>query len=170
MAYLVRKIVIKRWPDGKNTFFQDINSLQADAVSDLVTKNNTLSWWKIDDLTQIEEVGLSVISKLNDGTERIYLIALPYETLNSKFKLAKTPDNGETAIPKMKENHYDICELNYESLGILSSLIAQETSAPNSCLIRKMKVKPTISKFKELIEAGKVDYDMLGKYLKEKLA
>ncbi len=169
MSYLVRKITISKWPDGVNSCFTNIKELRADAISDLRTQSDTLSWWYINDLDEIEEIGLAFISILPESTDKISLIAIPYEVLSQSFKLKNTPENGITALKNMKEKHYDICDLNYSDLGRIGSIIAKETIKNKNPLIHRIKVSKTIEKFKKLYSDGNLDYDSLGKYLKRKL-
>ena len=157
MAYLVRKININQWPDGENSFFVSKEELNADAVtSDLRTTNNTLSWWRIDDETELEQ-------------NNIRIIALSFEELEANFCLKNTPNQGDTAVKEFKQRHYDMCNMNYGLLGKISYFIAKETSQTKKNMILKINVKAAIAKIKELVEKGKADKEMLGDYIKEQL-
>ncbi len=170
MAYLVRKININQWPDGENSFFVSKEELNADAVtSDLRTTNNTLSWWRIDDETELESAGISIVSKLNSKQNNIRIIALSFEELEANFCLKNTPNQGDTAVKEFKQRHYDMCNMNYGLLGKISYFIAKETSQTKKNMILKINVKAAIAKIKELVEKGKADKEMLGDYIKEQL-
>lgn len=170
MAYLVRKININNWPDGEHSFLTSKEELRADSItSDLRTTNDTLSWWRVEDETELEHVGTSIVSILKSKQNNIRIIALPYEEIEKKFDLKNTPQNGDTAILKFKQRHYDICNLNYGSLGDLGYIIAKETSNIETNLVLKINVNEAIVKIKEMIEKGEADKDLLGAYIKEKL-
>lgn len=170
MAYLVRKIVINRWPDGKNSFFTNKDELPADTiVTEFKTSNNTLSWWRIEDIKDIKDLGISFVSKLNMGQKNIRLIAFPFDQIEKKFVLEHTPENGDTALLKYKDCHYDMCKLNYAALGELGELIAKATTQEDNNFIVKINVESSIEAIKKLYDAGGVDGDLLGTYIKQKL-
>lgn len=170
MAFLVRKIVISRWPDGLNSFFTTKENLSADSITkELNTSKNMLSWWRIEKIEKIIDIGLSFVSKLDLGQRDMRLLALPFETIDAKFDLQNTPENGDTAIPSLKQYHYDICNLTFGSLGDLATLIAQETIKQDNGFIVKIKVKDAIESIKLLLEEGKADSDLLGEYIKKEL-
>lgn len=170
MAFLVRKININNWPDGEYSFLTSKEELTADSItSDLRTTNNTLSWWRVEDESELAIIGASIVSIMKSKQNNIRIVVLPYEDIETKFNLKNTPEHGDTAIIKFKQKHYDICNLNYGSLGDLSFLIAQETSKTKNNLVLKINVNEAIAKIKELIEKGEADKDLLGTYVKEKL-
>lgn len=169
MVYLVRKLVLSRWPDGENLIYDNnINHLSADCITkELNTSSNQLSWWKAENDLDLNGIAVSYCSKIVTGTDKFWFIKLPFEELTEKFIIKNTPENGYTAIPKMKEKHYDMCNLNYESLGQIGDIIANATSSVKN--IYKVKVKQALKDLKDLLDAGEVDVNLLGKYSKEKL-
>ena len=167
MAYLVRKININQWPDGVNSFLTSKEDLKADTVtSDLRTTNNTLSWWRIEDETELESAGVSIVSKLNSKQNNIRIIALPFDELVANFCLKNTPNQGDTAIKKYKQQHFDMCNLNYGLLGEIGYIIAKETSQTTKNMVLKINVKEAIAKIRELVERGEADKEILGDYIK----
>lgn len=170
MAYLVRKIRLALWPDGINKNFINVDALQADTIiSEFKTVGNELSWWKIEDLAEIEELSASIVSKFDNKLTNIDLIALPFEDIEKEFQLQNTPNHANTAVKKFREHHFDMCGLTYGTLGNLASIIARNTSLINNESIIRVKVKKAISVIKDLIEKGEVDKERLGLYVKKEM-
>lgn len=166
MAYLVRKIGPSHWPDGKNSFFTSIDNLAADSISELSTKENSLSCWKIEDASEIESIALSFISKLNFKQGSISLVMLPFDEINNKFSLNHSPEDGDTAIPSVKELHYNISHLTYKSLGDLGSIIASASSNLVQKMVYRIRIKDAIEPLRKMSELGELDADLLGDYIK----
>ena len=169
MAYLVRKINVNRWPDGANISLDGFE-VQADAITnDLRTDNNEISWWRVDDLSQIEMVGVSFVSTLKEKANGVFrFVAIPFDEVNEKLSIKNTPEHGITAIKAMKNEHYDIFGLNYKSLGVLADIVANSTADKSMRFIKTLKVKDAISKLKQLKQQNELDVACLG-FVKDKL-
>lgn len=170
MAYLVKKINVANWPDGENTFFNSINNLSADAITnDIRTDSNELSLWQIEVLSDIAKVGISFVSSLDNKQNKIYLIALPFDEISGKFELKNTPKHGKTAIIGFNKHHYDLCNLTFEKLGDLAEVIASKTSDGSHKYVQSILVKDAINSIREMLTKGMIDRNKLGKYVKEQL-
>lgn len=170
MAYLVRKISITRWPDGVNNVFKSVDEISADAITkDLSTENNELSWWKIDDLSEMKMIGYSIISKFSRRQANVKLVAISYEDAAKVLSIKHTPENGDTAIPKIKEKHYDVYGINYNKLGLLGQMIAQATSLKESKFVLNVSLKNAIEELIQMKKNGEVDSSLLGEYIKEQI-
>lgn len=169
MAYLVRKVGISHWPDGENRLFTCKDALPADAIGDLGTKNNELSVWKIEDEPEVESIGLSFISTLNQGQGSIRLVILPFNEIEQNFDLQNSPEDGLTAIPSVRANHYNIVNLTYGKLGEFAEIVAVATSNREKRYVYTFKIKEQLKKLRELYLAGQLDFALLGSYIKQQL-
>ncbi len=170
MAYLARRLKkLTYWPSDQDQYSNN-ELISADAITrDLTTSGDEISWWKIDNLEDAEDVGLSFVSKLDEGTGIIYIVMIPFDDISSKLNIKNTPEHGETAVIGMEQNHYDIYNLNYKTLGVLGDLVARQTSNESHRYIASFKVKKLIEKLGQFIDEGKVNVSKLGKYAVSKL-
>jgi hypothetical protein len=120
MSLLVRKISRGKWPDDNNCSLENI---PGDAISDLRTFNNTLSFWYVTSEDDLKEaiIALASGSKI-DTVEKIDIVWVDIQQLLDKdVKIVSSP--GDTAIDDLAETHRDVCNLTYSSLGIVSKII-----------------------------------------------
>ena len=170
MAYLVRKINVSNWPDGENTPFSSVDDVQADAITnDLKTDKNEISWWKIEDLSEMELAGASFVSTLQKKQSGVLrFVAIPFEETEASLQIVNTPEHGRTAVKSMKSSHYDIQSLNYGNLAKLIELVARSTSDKECRFIKTLLVKDAIKKLKELKIQDALDMNLLG-FAKEEI-
>jgi len=170
MAFLVRKINVENWPDGVIRLNTNIDDLPADSItSDLKTTNNDLSFWKIENLTEVDKVGMAIISSFDKTPRTLFLVALSYEDIASNFTIKNTPRHGKTAIIEMKQFHYDVRNLNYKLLGELSNLIASATANPQHLYVIPIDITAVTNQIKALVGTPAVDSNALGEYIKNQL-
>lgn len=172
MAFLVRKINIEQWPKGTNKDFTCIENLSADTIiKEFNTSGNALSLWKIENESEIKEIGASFTSRFKTKQAVFRLILFPYELIDKNFQLEHTPKNADTAIRKFRNCHYDMCNLTYGSLGLLASIITKYTTDTElkDKYIKKIDVKESL----QIIDAYRldkeVDENLLGRYVKKEL-
>lgn len=171
MSFLARRIKkVAYWPCDKNSY-SDMSAISADAVTnDLTTKNNEISWWRIESVDEAEQVGLSFISKLDKGQSGVInIVMIPFDEVSNKLSLKHTPEHGDTAIKDMETTHYDICNLNYEKLGVLGDIVAKSTSHESHMFIATFKIKQLFEKLEQYKLAGKLNVAELGEYAASKL-
>lgn len=161
MSYLVRKISIGNW-NVDNPNFEDVS---ADAITkDLKTEGNINSWWKIDNLDDLEMMALSIASCF-ELKGNVGVVAIPFETIDEKLDIQQSA--GKTAIIEYQSAHYDITNLNYRTLGILASLILKQLN--NTRNYHLLTFKKIIEKIKKIIQDGNltINRDLLGNAIKE---
>ncbi len=140
MSYYVRKIARAKWPETAC----DINSLPADAISDLRTTGNTLSVWRIDSLSDLDKAALALAaSSKSDKIETISLIWIDEEEiLHNSF--ATENSEGDTIVEDLSSLHRDFVGLTYASLGSLSSLIIKSLELNQYQRYTKAKIKSAL--------------------------
>lgn len=135
MSILVRKIRKHLWGDmvdvvPNNLLYRWMKghkyNSRADAITKcLVTEENQLSCWEIEDKSQIERAILALITGSKQGNiGSIDYILIPSEDL-SKYglKVKVSTDDADTAAESLKKMHRDIVGLDYEKLGKVQDLI-----------------------------------------------
>jgi len=121
MCLLIRKIERTKWLQNDITNGAEVS---ADAITNcLKTKNNSLSVWRIEDDSAVEDAVLAIVSN-SQHPDTIHVALLhEREVLASGFQLeAKL---GVTRVERLRDTHCDICGLTYGSLGLIARLIVE---------------------------------------------
>ena len=167
MSFLVRKITMSRWPRNN---YGGLSDISADTLTNVLnTKNNELSFWKAENEEEIKEIGASFFSRLNGAQSYISLVAIPYEELESISSLKNSPKHGDTAIPKLKIKHYDLCNLTGKSLCATADAIAKRTSNLDLNQIIDLDKDEAITVLQKMLTDGEVDKSLLGDFMKGEL-
>ena len=162
MTLLVRKIEQAKWlqKDIKNG-----EDASADAITNCMkTTQNTLSTWKINDATELEHAVLAIVSN-HHHLDAIDVVCFDRDGLEKEgISLIESP--GITAYEKLKDQHVDIANLSYKSLGIVAGTIIEEFKKSKIKRYTKNKIKQLLS---SAIESGELDIKQLSDSLKKKL-
>ena len=121
MAYWVRKISRGKWPEK----IIPVDDMPADIISkDLRTEKNTLSFWRIENLDDLERAALALAaSSKSTSIETIEVVYIPEEDIYSASFEVDDNSPGDTIVPDLAKMHRDLCALNFRKLGMISSLI-----------------------------------------------
>lgn len=123
MTLLVRKISRAKWPSQECS----IDEIFADAIGDLKTTNNTLSFWEISSEEELEAAALALsASSKSERLETISIVWIPKEDLTDSNILIKSDNPGDTVIEDLAQKHRDLYKITYKSLGILARFINDE--------------------------------------------
>jgi hypothetical protein len=138
---LVRKIDKAKWITG-STPIEPLSS--ADAITNcLKTKNNTLSVWRIDSETELEEAVLAIVSG-QDHLDTIDVVMLDDDYL-IKCKIPTKEIEGRTPVEDLKHTHRDLSSLDFWAIGMVAEHIVEN--------IKKDKLKRfTQAKLKKIIK------------------
>lgn len=140
MSYYVRKISRAKWPDNNC----DINVLPADAISDLRTTGNSLSFWRIDSLCDLDKAALALAaSSKSDRIENISLIWIDEEEI-IRDGLSTESSAGDTIVEDLASLHRDCVGLTYASLGSLSSMIVKSLQLNQYQRYTKKEIKTVL--------------------------
>jgi hypothetical protein len=140
MQLLVRKINRSKW----NNADEDIFKLSSDAITScLRSSRNTLSVWKIESESDLDEAVLALISNFQK-LESIDIVTLDGDYL-IKAMVEQEQTEGITPISDLVDSHYDLKNLNYYKIGIVAEHIIQR--------IKLNKVKRyTINELKRILK------------------
>lgn len=120
MSILARKTTLSKWQRAYDICKNNIDHLPADVItSDLRTFGNTLSTWKVDCDENHKMLLDDVIIALLTGpkVERIETIDLIFIDTDRYNQFEYQNTDGCTLVESLKEKHYDVCNLNFKSLG-----------------------------------------------------
>ncbi|WP_322552033.1 hypothetical protein AAB109_11345 [Priestia megaterium] len=107
----------------------------ADTItSDLRTRSNTLSLWRIENKEDLTKAVLALAVGRNQITRLDVMILDQVEFEEADLTIEHTPENGHTPLENFHENHYDLIDMDYQKLGVLSQLIIDNVKNPEKCI------------------------------------
>ena len=164
MSLLVRKISRAKWPEKNSTI--KIDNLQADAVSELRTSKNTLSFWAIDNVSELKNAVVALaVAPLASRLEKIDVIWIDDKDL-TQLGIEIEPTKGVTAAIEYADTHRDVCNLTYSSLGIMAKAVMDAIHAGRHERIGKKEVKDYV---KEALLNGYIDLNLCKDEMKTEL-
>ncbi len=119
MELLIRKINRAKWMQNDIIKGEDVS---ADAITNCMkTSKNTLSSWRIDSVEKLNDAVLAIVSNHQhlDAIDVVFLS--PSELTKRGVILKNTP--GQTPVNNFVEQHVDISDLTYRSLGVVADQI-----------------------------------------------
>jgi hypothetical protein len=160
MSFLVRKITRAKWDVS-----DEVGPINADAITQcLKTKDNTLSFWRIDSEENVSEGVLAIVAS-NENLDKIDVVVLDEALLESKsIFIDATP--GRTACVDLVDSHRDLAKLNVLNLAVVSDAIAEQIRNGNAKRYTLTKLRALII---EAIDAGRIDVESLSEGVKRKV-
>lgn len=121
MSLLVRKIDRAKWIQNDIANGKEVS---ADAITNCMkTKDNTLSVWKIDNPSHVNDAVLAMASYF-DHLDTIDIVVLDESALE-RAGLRIVPTPGNTPVKRLVDFHRLISELTYRTLGVLAGFTTQ---------------------------------------------
>jgi hypothetical protein len=158
---MVRKIDGAKWnrfDESKGT-----EAVPADLITkDLKTNKNTLSLWLADSESCIEDVILALVSSYK-SIDTIDIIKINRKFIDEK-ELSLKQTKGSTAYSIYINNHYDLIDLTYKSLGCFVKLILE-----NKATIERKRAPYIKSILKDGIDKKKIAIEDLDPHIVESL-
>ena len=150
MSLLVRKIEKGKWLQNDIVSGEDVS---ADAITNCMkTKKNTLSMWRIDNEAQIDDAVLAIVSA-HHHLDAIDVVWINKDQLEEKgVSMQDTP--GNTPVDDLVDNHVDVLDLTYISLGKVAHCIVKcfhDSSVERYTRVRLKKL------LRKAIESGRLE-------------
>jgi hypothetical protein len=164
MAYLVRKIARGKWSD-----FSSLEELSADVITaDLRTQNNTLSVWKIDDESKLDDAILALATSKNvTEIDKMYVVIISEKSLSDMNFSIKNTEKGDTVVEELADTHRDVEGLKYPTLGKFATVILEQLQHEREILKTKKDIENIL---KNAIYAKRLDTTKLSDKLREKIS
>ena len=146
---LARKVSMSKW---NNQIENKSKVVSADAITScLKTKDNTLSVWCVENV----EDAVLALACVNTSISPIDILEFTKERLG-EISIEISAVKATNPVADLVNKHYDIINLNYNSLGIIANEIANETIKNSTFITRysKPKVKKIIE---QAITDGRVN-------------
>lgn len=154
MGFLIRKITKSKWVnvnDAQNKKL-DPDDIFADAVTScLRTSGNTLSFWKIDDINNEDELNMIVLSLIaNSKNEHLSTIDILYFEYDEKVFSQKginfEVSNGDTTIKSCVGKHIDMVKINLKTISVVVELFCDFLNKSQSKRFSKGTVKELLER------------------------
>lgn len=162
MALFIRKIEMQKWNQNK-ILSGEVPS--ADAITgSLRTINNTLSLWEINDVAELQDAILAIVSQ-SEKADSIDILIIDPELVR-KVELSYERTKGLTPYDDFVNRHLDLTKLDYISLGKVADIIIESIRQKNHKRITRAEIKALIIK---AIETNKIRIESLNQKLKDDL-
>jgi len=150
VPFFLRKIRKAKWYKNENVSWLAEGELQADALSDLETKNNELSVWYVeDDKSNLEQIAAALAAS-GDAISNLDYALLDQEVL-SEVSIKVRNTRGGSPDKKVNSWHRDLVELSATALFELAKAIQTKAT--------KERILPRdIGRLiKRAVDAGQID-------------
>lgn len=162
MPIFIRKINRAKWPELP---IKENAIPSADAITGcLRTSKNTLSLWEIDNDTELMEAVLAIVSQ-SEKADTIDVIMIDPDAIKS-IDIHYAQTDGVTAYGKYADRHFDLIDLDYNSLGCFASIVIKALVENKSKRILRKEIKDLLLKG---IEERKIDPDTLKEKMRDDL-
>ena len=165
MPYFLRAINRENWPEPEEN--ATVYDLDADALNDLKTQENTMSVWYAE--TE-DDLHTAIVAYLASMDKWVELEAVEFIAINTKdidevgIKYNAVPNF--TYISDYKELHRDLVGLKYDSIEKIADIVIKSINEGNDYIIDKGQIREM---FLEVVKAGKLHSDDVEKSRHNKL-
>lgn len=160
-----RKITKSKWNNQLQSDEKLHNIISADAVTScLRTSSNQLSVWKV---AKIDDAILA-LAVVADTIVSIDIVSIKETFFHSRSLIVQQSIAESNPVKTLREYHYNIEELNYDSLGIVSKELASKISQNKDYIVR-YTVKQIKQIIKDALDAKKLILTDLKPELQEKI-
>lgn len=150
MPFVLRQIRKAKWYRHSNVLWLVEGELQADALADLKTSNNTLSVWLIhDDGSNLEQV-VTALAATRQNTANLDYALLDLAWV-SQLDIRSNPVAGDTPDPGVNGWHLDLVELSAKKLLRLAETILEQAT------IERISEKALVRLIREAVNSGRID-------------
>lgn len=135
MGYFVRKINKGKWTSDSDEML-----IKADALTScLRTSGNTLSFWRIDDLANLEDAKLAIAAS-NNNLDTFDIVIFTKDEIDSLGAPIRE-SAGKTACVDLVDSHRDLADLDSTHLIKLSHVVLQkvQSNAVERVTVAKLK-------------------------------
>lgn len=162
MPLLLREIRRAKWYKNAEVKWLGDNDLQADALGDIRTSNNSLSVWEIaDDRTNLDAVIGAIAAGKNTAANFDFALFTTTAVLETNIIISEEP--GKTFDEGVNGFHRELIELTTSKLLALAEIIHRHAT-------KERIIEPeVVSLIAAAIEEGRIKPDFLSPQIRGKL-
>lgn len=165
MPFFLRAINRENWPEPEE--HATVHDLDADALNDLKTQENTMSVWCADTEEDLKTAIVAYLASMDKWVEveAVEFIAISSTDIDvAEIEYEKVPNF--TYIKEYKTKHRDLVRLKYSSIEKLADLVIKSINEGRDYIIDKGQIREM---FTEVIQVGKLCSDDIPKGQHKKL-
>lgn len=165
MPYFLRAINRENWPEPEENV--TAHDLDADALNDLKTQDNTLSVWYAEDDEELRKAIVAYLASMDKWVEleEVDFVEIDAEDVKAAgIQLEKTPNF--TYIHDYENMHRDLASLKYDSIEQLADIVIKSINNGKDLVVDKGMI---IKLFTEVVKAGKLKSSDIDKGRHKKL-
>ena len=139
--------------------------MPGDAISDIRTTKNTLSFWEIDDISNLEDAILALaVAPQVKSLETLWVAWVDKaELLDNEIKIEQFP--GDTAVEELADTHRNAFEVTYTSLGTISKLLSRAIVNDNC---KRIPSSELVRLVKKAYQDGRINLDKCSDIIKSR--
>ncbi len=162
MPLLLRLIRKNRWYSDETPPWLQNGEIQADPLGDLVTGNNNLSVWEVeDDKSNLDQV-ITALAASHDSISNLDYSLFDKNSL-SKIGIRVETSKGKTPYEKANNLHRDLIELTATKLVKLAEVMLRSSSR------ERVPEKQILILIKDAVNNQQIDEKMLKQNISAKL-
>ena len=165
MPYFIRAINRENWPEPEDN--ATAHDLDADALNDLKTQDNTLSVWYAENDDELRKAIVAYLASMDKWVEleEVDFIVIDVKDIeDAGIKLEKTPNF--TYIQDYQEMHRDLAELKYDSIEQLADIVIKSINNRQDKIVDRGMIEEL---FSEVVKSGKLQSTDIDKSRHKKL-
>ena len=167
MGYFVRMIKQESHLVGNSPDRSSLDDFKADVFTEVVTENNCISVWSINDAEETKQVALALTSSYRT-LDNISLLLLDEDLIRQHCPNVKNaPESAKTNFKEFTDRHYDVGLLSYRFLGELAFCVIDQYDKRKLITLVKDQVGELLS---EALISQKIEFESLEKNLRSDLA
>ena len=162
---LARKITLRRWENRRDSALTE-DEMSADAVTDLRTTRNALSFWKCESGSEehIEPAAVAIAANAEQAS-KVDIVWLPEDALSGR--LSPQDSAGRTPYRAFVSRHCDVRNLDYGRLGQLARIMDGAIRGEDRTIrISKRRVRRLLQ---DAVASGKIEKGRLHRRMRESL-
>ena len=165
MPYFLRAINRENWPEPED--HATAHDLDADALNDLKTQDNTMSVWYAEDDVELRKAIVAYLASMDKWVEleEVDFIVIDAKDIeDAGIKLIKTPNF--TYIQDYQELHRDLTELKYDSIEQIADIVIKSINKEQDKIVDRGMIREL---FSEVVKSGKLQSTVIDKSKHKKL-
>lgn len=165
MPYFLRAINRENWPEPEEN--ASVHDLDADALNDLKTQDNTLSVWYAEDDEELKAAIVAYLASMDRWVEleEVDFIALDTKDIqDAGIQLENNPNF--TYVHDYESMHRDLASLKYDSIEKLADTVIKSIKAGQDYIVDRGRIREL---FTEVVQAGKLHSSDIDKSRHKKL-
>ncbi len=159
MPYYVRAINRENWPEPEDS--ATVQDLDADALNDVKTCENSLSVWYADSDKDITDAAIAYLGSMDKWIrdDEVEFVAIDTSFIEeATIDVFETPN--ETYVSTYETKHRDLCGLNYRDIEAIAGIIIKAICQRKDFILTSPQIRDL---FKDVVSKGLLKSESIDK-------